>query len=382
MQTDAQSVRETKSVAKVRRNPRGVFEKFPGSDEWWIRYVDAQGSYCREKAGTKSVAIKLYGKRKQEALEGLKLPETRRRLSTTFVEIARDTLEYSRSTKVPDAYRIDCWHMETVLMWFRERAIDQITPQDVERKLTELADDGRKPATVNRYRALLSLCFSLAIRNGKIATNPVRFVKRRKENNERVRFLEEQEERKLRDKMKELCPECVPEFDLALHTGMRRGEQYRLRWQDVDLKRGIITIPRSKHGETRHVQINSVARAALLTLRSRGDGLGYVSPGLEGPRNKDSRPWFEGVVKHASLPDFRWHDLRHTFASRLVMAGVPLRAVQILLGHKRMETTLRYSHLAEGHLHEAVERLTVHPTDTTTDTRQKRASSESTAKTA
>jgi len=200
--------------------------------------------------------------------------------------------------------------METILGWFRERSAEGITPQDIERRLNEIAEEGRKPATTNRYRALLSLVYSLAIRNGKLTVNPVRQVKPRKENNERIRFLDEKEENSLREKILELYPACEAEFDLGLHTGMRRGEQYRLRWQDVDLKRGILTIPRSKHGELRHIQINSVARAALLELRERGDGVGYVCPGLEGPRNRDWRRWFEEVVKKTKIHNFRWHDLR------------------------------------------------------------------------
>ena len=75
---------------------------------------------------------------------------------------------------MPEAYRIDKWHMETLKDWFGDRPAEDITPQDIERKLHELAEDGRKPATVNRYRALLSLVFSLAGRNGKVASNPVR----------------------------------------------------------------------------------------------------------------------------------------------------------------------------------------------------------------
>jgi integrase len=367
MEAESSVLGSPKQLGNPRRAVRGVYEKEPGSGIWWIRYADATGRIRREKAGTKSTAIDLYRKRKTQVLEGKKLPENMRQAAVSFVEVARDTLEYSRATKVPDAYRIDRWHMETILGWFRDRAAGEIKPQDIERRLNGIAEDGRKPATVNRYRALLSLAYSLAIRNGKIAINPVRLVKSRKENNARVRFLEDYEEMELRTKIRRKFPHCEPEFDLALHTGMRRGEQYRLRWQDVDLKRGIITIPRSKHGELRHIPINSAARAALLELRKHGQGVGYVCPGVDGPRNRDWRRWFEEVLKESEISNFRWHDLRHTFASRLVMANVSLRAVQALLGHKRMETTLRYSHLSEAHLHEAVEHLTEKSTSTTTD---------------
>lgn len=238
--------------------------------------------------------------------------------------------------------------METLLRWFRNHCAADLNPLEIERRLNELAAEGRKPATVNRYRTLLSLTFSLAVRNEKLISNPVRLVKRRKENNERVRFLDDEEEVTLRAKIRDGRPEREAEFDLALHTGMRRGEQYGLRWQAVDFKRAIITIPRSKHGEVRHIQMNSVARAALQTLRQVGDGLGYVCPRFNGPKSREAREWFNQVLSQAKIQNFRWHDLRHTFASRLVMAGVPLRAVQMLLGHKRIETTLRYLHLGSS----------------------------------
>jgi len=347
---------------------RGIFEKETGSGVYWIRYADATGQIRREKAGTLASTRDLYSKRKTEVLQGRKLPERLRRARVSFAEIGKDALDYSKAHKVHKSYRIDRWHMETLLRWFRERVAEEIMPQDIERRLNELAEDGRKPATVNRYRTLFSLVFSLAVRDGKLSFNPVKQVKKRKENNERVRFLEPDEEATLRAKIRELCPGHEAEFDLALHTGMRRGEQYRLRWQDVDLKRNIVTITRSKHGHARRIQINSVARNALLKLRARGDAVGYVCPGYDGPRKRDWRHWFEDAVQKAQLSNLRWHDLRHTFASRLVMAGVPLRAVQVLMGHKCIETTLRYSHLGETELHKAVERLTASTTDPTTST--------------
>ena len=248
----------------------------------------------------------------------------------------------------------------------------EITPQEISRKLSELAEAGRKPATVNRYRALLSLVFSVANRNEKLTINPVRFVRHRRENNSRIRFLNEKEEQSLREVITKKFPDKEPEFDLALHTGMRRGEQFRLRWQDIDLRLGIITIPRSKHGEKRHIPINSVARRALTVLWRKRDDSGYVCSGPKSSRGKDSRRWFEKeVILGSGVKDFRWHDLRHTFASRLVMAGVHLRTVQELMGHKTIDMTVRYSHLAPGHQMEAVERLAGKPTDTSTDTKEK-----------
>src|SRR5712692_3152202 len=101
---------------------RGVFEKVPSSGIWYARYVDAQGQLRREKAGAKSAAILLYRKRKQEALEGRKLPEKLRRVPILFDEIARQALEYSRTHKVPAAHKGDGWMMEIILGWFRGRA--------------------------------------------------------------------------------------------------------------------------------------------------------------------------------------------------------------------------------------------------------------------
>ena len=368
MQTDTFSLRQG-TPGRKRRNPRGVFEKVPGSGEWWVCYWDAVGRKRREKAGSKSAAIILYRKRKTEALEGKKLPEKLRRATVSFQEIARDALEYSKQHKVPDAYRADCWHMETILGWFRDRAAADVRPQDIERRLSELAEENHlQPAAVNRYRALMSLIYSIAMRNAKVSANPARLVRLRKENNARVRFLSDEEETKLRNKIRESYPDREAEFDLALNTGMRRGEQYRLRWQDVNLKTGIVTIPRSKHGEKRHIPLNSASRAALEALWQRRTAPGYVCPGVEAERSRDWRRWFEEAVLSVGIENFRWHDLRHSFASRLVMAGVDLRSVQELLGHKTIAMTVRYSHLAPTHLKEAVERLTAKPTDTTTDT--------------
>ena len=134
----------------------------------------------------------------------------------------------------------------------------------------------------------------------------------------------------------------------------------------------MLTIPRSKNGETRHVPLNGTALSALTDLRKRGDGTGAVVRNLDGDALAGPRYWFEPALPKAKVRRFSWHCLRHTFASRLVMAGVDLRTVQELMGHKSIEMTVRYSHLAPKHTLAAVERLTAtestNSTGTTTST--------------
>jgi site-specific recombinase XerD len=363
MQTDTLALTDVTNQRKTRRNPRGVFQKVTGKNSpWWICFWDAQGRKRREKAGTKSAAIDLYRKRKNEALEGKKLPDKLRRATVSFAEIAKDALAYSKANKL--SHRTDKVRMETLLSWFREYPAESITPQDIERRFEQ---EKWSPATINRHRALLSLTYRLAIRNGKIKENPARLVRHRLEDNARIRFLSPEEETKLREAIEAACPERIAELELAMNTGIRLSEQYRLRWEDVSFTRRTLTIQRSKNGATRHVPLNKAALSALETLAKRTGGSEFVCGGAMEPRR-----WFEPVVKAAGLEDFTWHCLRHTFASRLVMAGVDIRTVQELLGHKTISMTVRYSHLAPKHTLAAVERLdapTEQPSDTTTDTK-------------
>jgi len=249
--------------------------------------------------------------------------------------------------------------MKTLLGWLGNRAADSITPQDIERWLMVQAEEhGWKPATVNRFKALLSLTFRLGMENGKITSNPARLVHRRREDNARIRFLSAEEEQRLRAIVEADFPEHVAELDVALNTGMRCSEQYRLTWDCVDFERRILTIRRSKNGEMRHIPMNRAVRASLqsLFLRSTGSGPVFMSQRGDEPLKKP-RHWFECAVDKAELNGVTWHCLRHTFASRLVMAGVDLRTVQQLMGHKTIQMTVRYAHLAPEHQLAAVERL-------------------------
>jgi len=167
----------------------------------------------------------------------------------------------------------------------------------------------------------------------------------------------------------------MPEFELALNSGARQGEQYRLSWSDVNLEGGRATLRKTKNGDTRHAPLNSAARKALQDLLNSSDEeQERVFIGERGKPLKKPRHWWDQVLEAAGIEDFHWHDLRHTFASRLVMAGVDLRTVAQLLGHRTLQMVMRYAHLSQSHELAAVERLcntgqgNEKRTDTRTDT--------------
>jgi integrase len=174
------------------------------------------------------------------------------------------------------------------------------------------------------------------------------------------------EESRLRAVIEHDFPEHLDEFIIALHTGLRRKEQYiRIDWSAVDLSRKDLYVPPSKNGEDRHIPLNFEARAAFQRLYEKriGDGPipihaeGSIFVGRGGERLLGPRHWFEDAVRKAGLRDFTWHDLRHTFASRLAMQGVDIRTIAALMGHKTIQMTMRYAHLAPEHKLVAVERL-------------------------
>jgi site-specific recombinase XerD len=356
VQTETPLLAERKPGKKWRNYPRGIFEKMPDSKVWWIRYADAMGRIRREKAGTKGAATDLYRKRKTEALRGKKLPESLRAPRVGFAELAQDALVYSKTHK--RTHEDDLNRMPWLLRAFRERTADSITPQDLELHLSRMAEERNwAPASVNRYRALVSLIFRLGIENGKVKENPARLVKHRLVINTRTRWLFPEEEARLRTAIEARHAEHLLELEMALNTGLRLSEMYGMRWENVNVSQRVLTVPRSKNGEMRHVPLNATAVAVLLEFRKRGDGSGQVIRSATGLPLTNPRHWFEAAVRVARIHDFSWHCLRHTFASRLVMAGVDIRTVQELLGHKSITMTVRYSHLSPSHTLAAVERL-------------------------
>lgn len=241
---------------------------------------------------------------------------------------------------------------------FGRRWVDAITMREIEAFLRGLRVEGLSEGTYNRYRARLSSMMSKAVDWGHREDNPVSRIKTLKEKPLTNRFLESEEYQALLD----VCdPQMRRMVIFAANTGMRQGEQLTLRWEDIDLNQGYVTVRSevSKTSEGRTVPINRNVREVLMEIGPEPGGLVF---GLnEFPKdkwNKIRKKLGWDKTENPRLAGWRWHDLRHHCASWMVMKDVSLMKVSRILGHKSLQTTQRYAHLADRSLKDAVEQLT------------------------
>ena len=274
----------------------------------------------------------------------------------------------------------------------QSKKLGEITPWLVEKWRMARLKAGAKPSTVNRDLDDLKSSLAKAVTWGLLETHPLLGVKRTKvDRSPTVRFLSADEERQLREALnarearlrrdrdnanawrrerdypllpklgqRAFADHLKPMVLLSLNTGLRRGELFSLTCRDIDLEQTNLTVQggRAKSGRTRHIPLNAEAIEVLRGwIGQAEDRNGLVFPGRDGrPFNNVRRSWL-GVLRQAGIERFRWHDLRHTFASRLVTASVDLNTVRELLGHADYQMTLRYAHLAPEHKAAAVARL-------------------------
>lgn len=336
----------------------GVYKK---QGNWWIDFYH-QGKRVRRKVGPSkkmaetAMADVMVKKAKHEFLG---VCEPKRIL---FKDFAREYLEYSKANKAKLSYEPDVTIIEKHLVgFFGEVHISRVTAkrmEDYKRRRLESVD----PATVNRELNTIKNFFRKAVEWGYLTQNPTTEVKKIKTPKQTFRFLSMQEI----DLLLKVCAEMAnPLFYgivvTALNTGMRRGEIVNLRWEHVDIKRGIINVTggadgHTKNYETRTVPMNRSLRDLLEKYPRRIDTPYVFSAPGGNPYTKTSHN-FAKAVKRSGMEHVRFHDLRHTFASHLVMKGVDLRTVQELLGHKDLRMTMKYAHLAPEHMRKAVEVL-------------------------
>jgi integrase len=188
----------------------------------------------------------------------------------------------------------------------------------------------------------------------------LRKIRQKREPSGRLRYLSAEEETRLLDACSQTdkrAAHLLPIVTFALHTGARLSEILGMRWNDVDMRAGVVTFPRTKNNEKRTVPMNDTVRALLTPTVKPLNGQQRVFLRYTGENLKRIKRSFATALRKAGIGDFRFHDLRHTFASNLVMAGVDLTTVKELLGHKSINMTMRYAHLAPAHKAAAVKLL-------------------------
>ena len=364
---------------------KGLYKR---GNVWWIRYAGLDGKIRFESGGESfRGAQDLLTDRKKEIKEG-KEPIPKKRIANhLFKELSEHYKTWGEGRQ--KGFVTKRYHIAQLDELFGNIPLRAFATRFVEEWQTKRMADN-KPATVNRLLATLKHMFTKAVEWEMVDEDTLKRVRRVKllpENNRRLRYLSREECKAL---INACSPHLKPIVITALNTGMRKEEILSLEWEKhIDLRHSFILLDKTKNGERREVPINNTLREVLQGIVRRIDSP-YVFIDGEGKRFKDVKRSFATALKKADfercpecnqerqktdskepgncpscgvkmerrgIKDFRFHDLRHTFASHLVMAGIDITTVKELLGHKTLTMTLRYAHLAPAHKVKAVEIL-------------------------
>ena len=361
---------ELKQVVKTERKEKHQRGLKPLPDGRWQYSWMFQGKYHRKIARTKSEAKSYLEKIHTEIREGRYLEVKLKRVEIVFEDAVIRFLQWSGASNSKSTHDMDALCAKSWLdgPYFKRKTLDGITGNDVERYKQSLFDETIKNRTrrkgkplssrtidirISRLKRLFSLCVDWEL----CERNPASKIKLLKRDNKIERFLSDEEEDRLLEATTN--PLLKKAIRFAIHTGMRRGEMLGLKWSDINPQTKTILIPgtRAKGKRERVIPLNPVAWEILQSLPRPMNRESLVFSNSKGRFWDRLRTEWEKVRKAAGLDDVRWHDLRHTYASRLVMSGNDLAVIRELLGHQDFKTTLRYAHLSPERLHQAVATL-------------------------
>jgi integrase len=332
---------------------------------WWIEF-SLRGNYVHESipgARTQAQAQRAESQRREEIYERKYDPG--KKLFSEFVD--ETFLPWSRASK--RSHREDEQRSVTLKNFFGEKHLRDIKPMMIERfKRERLATPTmhdkperpkpRSPASVNRDLACLSKILSMAFDNELIDSNPMRRVRLLKESGSRERFITADEEVKLFAKLTGRRDHIRSVVTIALNTGMRRGEILDLQWEHVNFIARTIFIARSKTGRTRTIPMNDIVFGELKALKQEAGPRDFVFSISKTGVNIDSiKTGWRNACEAAGLVDLRFHDTRHTFATRLRANGVHEWDIRDLLGHTTTRMTSVYTHQTPANLRQAVRTL-------------------------
>ena len=280
--------------------------------------------------------------------------------------------------------------LNSTFRFLLQKPIEDLSVLELEQWRTKRIGEGRKAATLNRVVVALKASINWAVEHEIIKENPIVKLRplREDDSDKKIRYLSPDERERLyaaldkrEERMKEkgyLLPDrnkyafvdhLKPMVIVSLNTGIRQGSLFHLRWSDIDFQEGILSVPplAEKTGKLVHIPMNIEVKGTLEAWRKQTHGksseLVFPSP-KTGKEMDNCKSAWEKLLQDAGIKNFRWHDMRHDFASQLVMNGVDLNTVRELMGHADMKMTLRYAHLAPQVKRAAVELLTKIPRDT------------------
>lgn len=341
----------------------GVYKK---NNRWILDYYLPSGNRKREVVTISGIdpaqinredAKKALSIRKSEMAQGkFDIAQTEKRI--LFTKLAERFMEYSEANK--KSYERDITSIKYLSRAFGDKNIHQINSWHIEQYKSNRKKDltcyGRPPsnATINRELACLKTMFNKAIEWSLISANPAKDIKSFRENNVNLRILSPEEFQKLYDNSSDIFKSFLT---IAINTGLRPGEILNLRWKDIDLKQNYINVTDSKNGESRKIPINKALHKCLSNYLNKDNVC--VMTHKDGSPVKSNKGAFYSALKKSGIDHYRIYDLRHTFASNLVMAGVDIVTVKELMGHKDISMTMRYSHPTPEHKKQAVERLNI-----------------------
>jgi integrase len=382
-------------MARQAKKVTGVYERVAGSGVWHVQYrlppdeKGEPGKLVRKRIGTRDQAVAYMIKLKHvRASKSGVIPTSAREAVQTFAEkemakngvlfgdlcdgllkhIQRNPTEYKDQLNPPQ-------RINRIKNAFGDRQAASIEPHEI----TEWLDaelHGLAPATKNRYKAMLSAIFTFGVEGKhKLKVNPARSLKQRKVNNGVIRYLLPAEEKRLRAVLQRDVDACGPqnerlkkhllhriyELDVAIGTGMRKGEQYNLTWPDINFEQGELIARDTKNGTDRTViMIDHVVeafkglQALSLSRKDRSKDRPNESPSDVVFSIGDNKKWWESATLRAKIDNFRWHDLRHTFCSRLAQSGASLKIIQEAAGHKTIAMAARYAHMDQTTMRKAL----------------------------
>jgi integrase len=334
----------------------GLYKR-EGSQFYWMTFrVNSRKVYESTKTTNKKLAERIFAKRITEVTEGRFFSNVAR--ERKFEELREKYMkEHSRVHKAPKSSVRDEGSFKHLSRFFTGFTLAEIRPEAISKYKSMRRTEGAKPATIARELEVLRHALNLAIREWEwIERNPFEKVKIEKPNNKIERWLTLEEEQVLLEASLPWLREIIV---FALHSGMRQNEILTLKWPQIDLKRRTATLLVTKNKERRTVPLNKTILELLKNKSKVRHISGYIFVSQAGTKinARNLLRAYYSARKKANVEDVRFHDLRHTFATRLVQAGVDLYVVKELLGHKSITMTMRYAHHYPESLRHGVEVL-------------------------